>query len=51
MEKNQPKNEELVRFRAEAEQLLGITQPSPPPKPSPAAKNPPQVEDTAKPKS
>ena len=28
MEKHQPKNEELLRFRADAEQLLGITQPS-----------------------
>ncbi|MGE0697196.1 MAG: protein kinase [Pirellulales bacterium] len=27
MEKNQPKNEELLRFRAEAKQLLGITKP------------------------
>jgi tetratricopeptide (TPR) repeat protein len=30
MEKNQPKNEELVRFRAEAEQLLGIPTAGPP---------------------
>ena len=35
MEKNQPKNEELVRFRAEAEQLLGTTEPSPTPKDAP----------------
>lgn len=32
MVKKQPKNEELVRFRAEAEQLLGITQPDAAPK-------------------
>jgi serine/threonine protein kinase/tetratricopeptide (TPR) repeat protein len=32
MEKNQPKNEELARFRAEAEKVLGITQPDPAPK-------------------
>ena len=51
MEKNGAKNEELIHFRAEAEQLLGVTQPGPAPKPSPAAKDPPQVEDTAKPKS
>jgi Flp pilus assembly protein TadD len=28
MEKNQPKNEELIRFRAEAEQLMGIAKPA-----------------------
>jgi hypothetical protein len=30
MEKNQPKNVELVRFRAEAEQLLQVENPSEP---------------------
>jgi tetratricopeptide (TPR) repeat protein len=44
MEKNQPKNEELVRFRAEAEQLLDIPQPSPTPKDT-------QPGDPAKPQS
>jgi serine/threonine protein kinase/Tfp pilus assembly protein PilF len=29
MDKNQPKNEELLRFRAEAVELLGITDPKP----------------------
>ena len=29
MKKNQPKNEELLRFRAEAAKLLGITEPKP----------------------
>lgn len=45
MEKNQPKNEELVRFRAEAKQLLGITQPGSTPNDAP------QGEDAAKPPS
>jgi tetratricopeptide (TPR) repeat protein len=30
MDKNQPKNEELLRFRAEAAELLGISEPAPP---------------------
>jgi serine/threonine protein kinase/TPR repeat protein len=45
MDKNQPKNEELVRFRAEAEQLLSTT------KPNPASKDSPQADDSAKPKT
>ena len=28
MDKNQPKNEELLRFRAEAAELLGISEPA-----------------------
>jgi hypothetical protein len=35
MEKNQPKNEELLRFHAEVEQLLGSAQPSPTPNDTP----------------
>ena len=45
MEKNQPKNEELVRFRAEAEELLGVTEPNP------APKDAPQGDDAVEPKS
>jgi tetratricopeptide (TPR) repeat protein len=45
MEKNQPKNEELLRFRAEAEQLLGITLPNPTPNDAPPG------DEAAKPKS
>ncbi len=37
MEKNQPSDEDLVRFRAEAEQLLGITPPNPAAKDASAA--------------
>ena len=36
MDKNQPKNEELLRFRAEAAELLGIGEPQPPPDKQPA---------------
>jgi hypothetical protein len=28
MEKNDPKNDEMVRFRAEVEQLLGVDEPN-----------------------
>ncbi|MCI0492257.1 MAG: hypothetical protein L0Z07_04895 [Planctomycetes bacterium] len=31
LEKYQPKNEEVIRFRAEAERVLGITRPIPKP--------------------
>lgn len=43
MDRNQPNNEELVRFRAEAKQLLGIMQPDPTPNDAP------QGDDAAKP--
>jgi superkiller protein 3 len=45
MDKNAPQNEELLRFRAEAEKLLGVTPPSPPPNDAP------QGDDAEKPKS
>jgi tetratricopeptide (TPR) repeat protein len=45
MDKNQPTNDELIRFRAEAENVLGIT------RPSPTEKNAPQADAAPKPKA
>ncbi len=45
MDKNRAKNDQLVRFRAEAEQLLGVTQPNPEPN------DVPRADETPKPKS
>ena len=44
MDKNQPKNEELLRFRAEAAELLGITQPKPQAEPKSIDNGPPTTQ-------
>jgi serine/threonine protein kinase/Tfp pilus assembly protein PilF len=45
MDKNQPKDEELIRFRAEAAELLGVTEPKPQPEPAPAPSDNPAPND------
>jgi serine/threonine protein kinase/tetratricopeptide (TPR) repeat protein len=45
MDKNEPKNEELLRFRAEAAELLGITEPQSSAEIAPADETPPTTND------